>query len=121
MIINYVCNYIYGVIMNYNQKKIYTAFMEGVCKKFKCMPALPALKEGFGALCEAENFEPSGDMQNEVDGSARQNKAKGAVDMLRRMALFLNEKKMLGEFALENQDLYQYINIFDLTGNHDPS
>ena len=40
--------------MNYNQKKIYTAFMESVCKEFKCMPALPALKEGFRALCESE-------------------------------------------------------------------
>lgn len=40
--------------MNYNHKKIYTAFMESVCKKFNCMPALPALKEGFKALCEAE-------------------------------------------------------------------
>lgn len=98
--------------MDYPQKKIYTAFMESVCTQFNCMNAFPALNEGFSALCEAENFEPSGDMQN---------KAKGAVDMLRRMALFLDEKKMLGEFALENQDLYQYINIFDLTGNHDPS
>ena len=40
--------------MDYRQKKIYTAFMESVCKEFKCMPALPALKEGFKALCEAE-------------------------------------------------------------------
>lgn len=43
--------------MNYNQKKIYTAFMESVCKEFKCMPALPALKEGFRALCEAEGVD----------------------------------------------------------------
>lgn len=107
--------------MDISSKKIYTAFMESVCTQFNCMNVLPALNEGFSALCEAENFEPSGDMQKEVDGSARQNKAKGAVDMLRRMALFLDEKKMLGEFALENQDLYQYINIFDLTGNHGPS
>lgn len=40
--------------MDYRQKKMYTAFMESVCKEFKCMPALPALKEGFKALCEAE-------------------------------------------------------------------
>ena len=39
--------------MDYRQKKIYTAFMESVCKEFNCMPALPALKEGFRALCEA--------------------------------------------------------------------
>lgn len=103
--------------MDYSQKKIYTAFMESVCTQFNCMNAFPALNEGFSALCEAEN----GDMQKELDGSACQNKAKGAVDMLRKMALFLAEKNMLGEFALENQDLYKYINIFDLTGNHDPS
>lgn len=40
--------------MNYTQKKVYTAFMESVCKEFKCMTALPALKEGFRALCESE-------------------------------------------------------------------
>lgn len=95
--------------------------MESVCTQFNCMNAFPALNDGFSALCEAENFEQSGDMQKELDSSARQDKAKGAVDMLRKMALFLDEKGMLGEFALENQDLYQYIDIFDLTGNHDKS
>lgn len=39
--------------MDYRQKKIYTAFMESVCNEFNCMQALPALKEGFRALCEA--------------------------------------------------------------------
>lgn len=101
--------------MDYSQKKIYTAFMESVCTQFNCMNAFPALNEGFSALCEAENFEPSGDMQKEREGSALRDKAKGAVDMLRRMSLFLSEKRMLGEFALENQDLYDYIDIFDLS------
>ena len=105
--------------MNSNEK-IYTAFMESVCTKFNCMNAFPALNEGFGALCEAENFEPSGDMQKELKGSACQKKAQGALDMLRRMALFLSDKNMLGEFALDNQDLYQYIDIFDLTGSKYP-
>ena len=54
--------------MNYNQKKIYTAFMEGVCKKFKCMPALPALKEGFKALCEAEGVD-GGDLDDDFDAT----------------------------------------------------
>lgn len=106
--------------MNSNEK-LYTAFMESVCTQFDCMNAFPALNEGFSALCEAENFEPSGDMQKEHEGSAPQDKAKGAVDVLRRMALFLSDKNMLGEFALENQDLYDYIDIFDLTGNNDQS
>lgn len=42
--------------MDYRQKKVYTAFMESVCNEFNCMPALPALKEGFKALCEAEGL-----------------------------------------------------------------
>lgn len=40
--------------MNTYQKS-YTAFMESVCKQFNCTDALPALKEGFEALCEATN------------------------------------------------------------------
>ena len=40
--------------MNYRNKKMYNAFMESICKEFKCMQALPALKDGFKALCEAE-------------------------------------------------------------------
>ena len=31
------------------------AFLEGVCKEFNCMRALPALKEGFNVLCEAND------------------------------------------------------------------
>ena len=38
--------------MNTYQKS-YTAFMESVCNKFNCPEALPALKEGFKAFCEA--------------------------------------------------------------------
>ena len=38
--------------MNTYQKS-YTAFMESVCKQFNCTDALPTLKEGFEALCEA--------------------------------------------------------------------
>ena len=34
-------------------QKIYAAFMESVCEKFNCKEALPELKEGFQALCEA--------------------------------------------------------------------
>lgn len=41
-------------VMNTYQKS-YTAFMESVCKQFNCTDALPALKEGFEALCEATN------------------------------------------------------------------
>ncbi len=41
--------------MNTNQK-YYTAFMESICNHFKCMDALPALNEGFNALCESEAF-----------------------------------------------------------------
>lgn len=39
--------------MDYCHKKMYTAFMESVCNEFNCMQALPALKEGFRALCES--------------------------------------------------------------------
>lgn len=45
--------------MNYN-KKLYTAFMESVCADFNCMDALPALKDGFAALCESEDFDSNG-------------------------------------------------------------
>lgn len=38
--------------MNANQKE-YMTFMESVCKVFNCSEALPSLKEGFKALCEA--------------------------------------------------------------------
>ena len=34
-------------------QKTMNAFLEGVCRKFNCMNALPALKEGFNVLCEA--------------------------------------------------------------------
>lgn len=43
-------------------QKYYTAFMESVCKQFNCPDALPALTEGFYALCEAtakDSFRPS--------------------------------------------------------------
>lgn len=45
--------------MNIYQKE-YTAFMESVCKQFNCCEALPALKEGFKALCESTyvDYEP---------------------------------------------------------------
>lgn len=36
-----------------NSKKTYEAFMEAVCKKFGCVDAIPALKKGFTAYCEA--------------------------------------------------------------------
>jgi hypothetical protein len=36
-----------------NNKKTYEAFMEAVCKKFGCVDAIPALKKGFTAYCEA--------------------------------------------------------------------
>ena len=45
-------------VMSTHQKE-YTAFMESVCKQFKCMDALPALKEGFSALCETIQNENS--------------------------------------------------------------
>lgn len=38
--------------MNTNQKE-YMIFMESVCKALNCREALPPLKEGFKALCEA--------------------------------------------------------------------
>lgn len=38
--------------MNTYQKS-YAAFMESVCTQFNCRKALPALKEGFKAFCEA--------------------------------------------------------------------
>ena len=38
--------------MNDMQKR-YEAFMESICTKYKCEDALPALREGFGALCES--------------------------------------------------------------------
>lgn len=38
--------------MNTYQKS-YAAFMESVCNQFNCRKALPALKEGFKAFCEA--------------------------------------------------------------------
>lgn len=36
-----------------NFQKSYTDFMESACKEFNCQKALPALKEGFKAFCEA--------------------------------------------------------------------
>lgn len=38
--------------MNTYQKS-YATFMESVCNQFNCREALPALKEGFKAFCEA--------------------------------------------------------------------
>ena len=35
------------------QQESYAAFMESVCNTFNCPEALPALKEGFRAFCEA--------------------------------------------------------------------
>lgn len=61
--------------MNYNQKKIYTAFMESVCKKFKCMSALPSLKEGFRALCEAEGVD--GETLDDFDATKSYHEGEG--------------------------------------------
>jgi hypothetical protein len=36
-------------------QKTMNAFLEGVCQQFNCMNALPALKKGFNALCEASD------------------------------------------------------------------
>lgn len=36
-------------------------FIDGICSKFKCESAAPALKEGFKAYCEASNFIPPTD------------------------------------------------------------
>lgn len=36
-----------------NKHQSYVAFMESVCNKFNCPEAIPALKEGFKAFCEA--------------------------------------------------------------------
>ena len=36
----------------------YSAFIESVCNRFNCLEALPALKEGFKAFCEARRKLP---------------------------------------------------------------
>ena len=43
-----------------NSQKKYTAFLESVCNKFSCPEAIPALKEGFRAFCEAAFCEGTG-------------------------------------------------------------
>lgn len=41
--------------MNEYQKQ-YTAFMESVCNQFNCPDAIPALRKGFEAFCEAQTM-----------------------------------------------------------------
>lgn len=41
--------------MNEYQKQ-YAAFMESVCNQFNCPDAIPALRKGFEALCEAQTM-----------------------------------------------------------------
>ena len=55
--------------MNDMQKR-YEAFMESICTKYKCEDALPALREGFGALCEADDglLGQAGDIGNNSAG-----------------------------------------------------
>lgn len=36
----------------------YSAFIESVCNQFDCRGAIPALKEGFTAFCEASGMDP---------------------------------------------------------------
>lgn len=40
-----------------NMQKQYAAFMESVCARYKCESALPSLREGFKAFCEAVDDE----------------------------------------------------------------
>ena len=37
----------------------YSAFIESVCNQFDCRGAIPALKEGFKAFCEASECQPA--------------------------------------------------------------
>ena len=56
--------------MNTYQKS-YTAFMESVCKQFNCTDALPTLKEGFEALCEATDPDWEDKLREQLAKEAR--------------------------------------------------